>query len=248
MLPPGLLPENSEPRRPTSSWVLGAVVLTALLALLGALLQIRRVARERDEAVERLAAVQKRAAEPPPRAADDPRPPASPPKPPDPAPDVPPPGPAKAPDLRVLPSRAQDPQHVAQGLHEFRAGRYEQSERHFFRAFPDSLMYLALSSLAQAKYAEAFGFLARAMTIDPDWLRKVRPADLFGSDAAYETVVKALEDQLSKAPLDPDLKTLLAYLRYHDKGAPYAKALLIEATAAQPDHEAAKAFLEVLGP
>lgn len=246
MLPPGLLPENSEPRRSTSSWVLGAVVLTALLALLGAMLQIRRVARERDAAVEQLAALQKKAVEPPPRPIEEPRP--TPPPSPETPPAVPPPGPARAPDVRVLPSRAQDPQHVAQGLHEFRAGRYDQSERFFFRAFPDSLVYLALSSLAQAKYAEAFGFLSRAMTIDPEWLRKVRPADLFGSDAAYEAVVRSLEEQLSKSPLNPDLKTLLAYLRYHDKGAPYAKALLIEATNAQPDHEAAKAFLDALGP
>ena len=48
--------------------------------------------------------------------------------------------------------------------------------------------------------------------------------------------------------INADLKTLLAYLRYHDKGATYAKALLVEATTAQPDHEAARAFLEALGP
>jgi hypothetical protein len=245
MLPPGLLPENSEPRRSTSSWVLAAVVLTALLALGGALLQIRRLSRERDAAIEHLADVRKRMAEATPRLVEEPKP-APTPSPEAPAP--PPPGPSRAPDVRILPTRAQDPQHITQGLHEFRAGRYDQSERHFFRAFPDSLVYLALSSLAQAKYAEAFGFLSRAMTIDADWLRKVRPADLFGSDAAYEAVVRGLEEQLGKNPLNPDLKTLLAYLRYHDKGAPYAKALLIEATNAQPDHEAAKAFLDALGP
>jgi len=44
------------------------------------------------------------------------------------------------------------------------------------------------------------------------------------------------------------LKTLIAYLQYHDKGAPYAKALLIEATNADPEHAAAKAFLDALGP
>jgi tetratricopeptide (TPR) repeat protein len=133
-------------------------------------------------------------------------------------------------------------------LHEFRGGRYDQAERHFFRAFPDSMLYLALSSLAQARYAEAIGYLHRAMTVDPDWLQKVRPGDLFGTKAAYTKVLQALEEQLEKDPLNPDLKTLLAYLRYHDKGAPYAKALLIEATNAQPDHDPAKAFLEALGP
>lgn len=251
MIPPGLLPEDSEPRRSTAPWVLAAVVLTALLALLGALLQIRRLARERDEAVERLAALQGRTAETPPRPAEESK--ALPPPTPAAAsapPVAPPPGPAPAPapEVRVLPSSAQDPQHIAQGLHEFRAGRYDQSERHFFRAFPDSLLYLSLSSLAQAKYVEAFGFLSRAMTVDPDWLRRVKPGDLFGSGAAYEAVVQALEEQLARDPLSPDLKTLLAYLRYHDKGAPYAKALLLEATNAEPDHEAAKTFLEALGP
>jgi hypothetical protein len=86
------------------------------------------------------------------------------------------------------------------------------------------------------------------MTQDPTWLRRVRPADLYASKAAYAAMLSALEEQLEKDPVNPDLKTLLAYLRYHDKGAPYAKALLIEATTAQPDHEAARTFLEALGP
>ena len=164
-------------------------------------------------------------------------------------PSTPPPaGPARAPDVRVVPSRTQDPQHIAQGLHEFRAGRFDQAERHFFRAFPDSLLYLALTSLAQARYAEALGFLSRSMLVDPTWLTRVKPADLFGTPAAYKRALQSLEEQVEKDPVNPDLKTLLAYLRYHDKGAPYAKALLIEATNAQPDHEAAKAFLEAIGP
>jgi hypothetical protein len=147
-----------------------------------------------------------------------------------------------------VPARPTDPQHLAQGLQEFRAGRYDQAERRFFRAFPDSLVYLALTSLAEANYREAIGFLSAAMTQDPNWLRKVQPADLFGSPAAYRAMVSALEEQLEKSPLDPDLKTLLAYLRYHDKGAPYAKALLIEATNTDPGNEPAKAFLDALGP
>ena len=249
MIPPGLLPESSEPRRSTPPWVLAAVVLTALVTLGGALLQVRRLARERDDAVEKLAAVQKKrpveaSALPPeePRPAAEPAPPPPPPSPSAPA------APPRAPDARVLPSRSQDPQHIAQGLHEFRAGRFDQAERQFFRAFPDSLLYLALTSLAQARYGEAIGFLSRAMLVDPNWLHRVKPSDLFGSKVPYKGVLQALEDQLQKDPLNADLKTLLAYLRYHDQGAAYAKALLVEATSAQPDHEAARAFLEVVGP
>lgn len=248
MIPPGLLPENSEPRRSPSSWVLPVVVLAALLALAGAGFQIRRLAKERDQAVADLETALRK---PPPAPAtilpgDPPAKPA--PEPPSTAPTPAPPAPTRAPDVRVLPSKALDPQHVAQGMQEFRAGRYDQAERQFFRAFPDSVLYLALTSLALARWQESVGFLARAMAIDPDWLRKVKPADLFGSKAEYDRVVRVLEEQLEKDPVNPDLKTLLAYLRYHDKGAPYAKALLIEATNAQPEHEAAKAFLEALGP
>jgi tetratricopeptide (TPR) repeat protein len=248
MHPPGLFLDSAPSGRSKTSWVLAAVVFTALLALLGALLQIRRLSRERDEAVVKLAELQaKRAAEVPPRPAPPPAPapgpeaPATPPAPPA------APGPARVPDVRVVPARPQDAQHLTQGLHEFRAGRYDQAERHFFRAFPESLVYLALSSLARADYREAIGFLGAAMAQDPNWLRKIRPSDLFGSKASYAGVLSALEEQLEKDPVNPDLKTLLAYLRYHDKGAPYAKALLIEATNADPDHEAAKGFLEALG-
>jgi tetratricopeptide (TPR) repeat protein len=248
MHPPGLFPDPSSPGRTKAPWVLAAVVFTALLALLGALLQIRRLSRERDEAIASLSVLKTRPVEAPPRPAD-PAPAAPEPAAPAAPPPVPPaPGPARAPDVRVVPTRPQDPQHLAQGLHEFRAGRYDQAERHFFRAFPESLVYLALSSLARADYREAIGFLGAAMAQDPNWLRKVKPGDLFGSKAAYSGVLSALEEQLEKDPLNADLKTLLAYLRYHDKGAPYAKALLIEATNADPDHEPAKAFLEALGP
>jgi tetratricopeptide (TPR) repeat protein len=247
MIPPGLLPESTEPRRSAAPLVLGAVVFVALLALLAALIQIRSLTRERDEAVRALAAAKSRPVEPHSRPVEEPRPvPATPP--PAVAAETASPAPARAPDIKVLPVRAPDPQHIAQGLHEFRGGRYDQAERHFFRAFPDSMLYLALSSLCQARYAEAIGYLHRAMTIDPEWLQKVRPGDLFGSKAAYSKVLQALEEQLEKEPLNADLKTLLAYLRYHDKGAPYAKALLIEATNAQPDHDPARTFLDALGP
>jgi tetratricopeptide (TPR) repeat protein len=247
MIPPGLLPESTEPRRSPSSWVLGAVVLTALLALLGAGLQIRRLARERDEAVGMVAEMQRRRpAESPPRPVDPARPATEPAPPAADAP--PPPGAPRGPDVRPAPPRSPDPQHIAQGLHEFRAGRFDQAERQFFRAFPDSLLYLALTSLAQGRYQEAIGFLSRAMIVDPTWLQRVKPADLFGTKVPYAQVLQALEEQQEKDPLNADLKTLLAYLRYHDKGAPYAKALLIEATTAHPEHEAARAFLEAIGP
>ena len=245
MHPPGLFPDSS-PGRSKTSLVLAAVVFSALLALLGALLQIRRLARERDEAVESLGTIRKRAPDPAPKPAEEaPRAPEPSPTAPAPAPPLPA-GPRPA-DIRIAP-RPSDPQYVAQGLQEFRAGRYDQAERRFFRAFPDSLVYLALTSLAQANYREAIGFLGAAMTQDPNWLRKVKPADLFGSKAAYQAMVSALEEQLEKDPINPDFKTLLAYLQYHDKGAAYAKALLVEATNADPEHEAAKTFLEALGP
>ena len=248
MHPPGLFPDSS-PGRSKTSLVLGAVVFTALLALAGAVLQIRRLARERDEAVESLARLRTRSEDPAPKLAD-PAPRAAEPSALAPPPALPPPAPGdpRPADVRVVPTRPTDPQHLAQGLQEFRAGRYDQAERRFFRAFPDSLVYLALSSLAEANYREAIGFLSAAMTQDPNWLRKVKPEDLFGSPAAYRAMVSALEGQLEKSPLDPDLKTLLAYLRYHDKGAPYAKALLIEATNADPGYEPARAFLDALGP
>ena len=249
MHPPGLFPDPSSPGRPKGSWVLAAVVFVALVALLGALLQIRRLARERDEAREQVFALAKvRATMPPAVEASKPAPEPAPATPAVPAPEPTGSGPTRAPDVKVLPTRPADPEHIARGLHEFRAGRYDQAERQFFRAFPGSLVYLALTSLAQANYREAIGFLGGAMTQDPNWLRRVKPLDLFGTKAAYQSVLSSLEEQLEKDPLNPDLKTLLAYLRYHDKGAPYAKALLIEATNADPDHEPAKAFLEALGP
>jgi len=248
-LPPGLLPESDEPRTSRASGVLGAVVFVALLALLALLIQNRRLAGERDAALLRAAVSAKTpapaapAAEPA-KVAVDPSPS------PRPVPALPAPEPAPAaarpvPKIRVLP---EDPEYLSRGLQEFRQGRYDQAERQFFRAIPESFLYLALTGLAQHNWREAVTFLGRAMSADPAWLRKVSPQDLFGSAAAFDGVVAALDDQISKNPLDADLKTLAAYLRYHDKGAAYAKALLVEAINVSPDHEAAKAFLETLGP
>jgi tetratricopeptide (TPR) repeat protein len=243
-LPPGLLPETVETRTSRASWVLGAVVFVALLAILALLIQNRRLSEERDAAMLRVLESAKLVV-PPPAPPEAPKPT---PVEPVPAPPVVAPASNPAPvvaRVRVLP---EDPEYLSRGLQEFRQGRYDQAERQFFRALPDSFLYLALTGLAQHNWREALAFLGRAMTADPAWLRKVNPRDLFGSDAAFEGVVTALDEQISKNPIDPDLKTLAAYLRYYEKGAAYAKALLVEATAANPDHEAARAFLETLGP
>jgi len=246
-LPPGLLPETPEPRSSRAPLLLGAALLAALLALGAVVAQNRRVSAERDLAYEQLVRMRRQvppAPETPPPAAQAPEP--------APAVAVPPPAPAAAPvrnpELRILKDRQEDPQFITRGLHEFRSARYDQAERQFFRAFPDSILYLALTGLAQRNWREAFAFLSRSMTLDPKWLGKVHPRDLFGSEADYDALVQALDDQIGRNPLDPDLKVLAAYLRFHDKGAPYAKALLVEATNVNPDHEAAKAFLEALGP
>ena len=248
-LPPGLLPDSNEPRTSRPPLLLGAVVAIALLAVLGLLVQNRKLTAERDEAQHRLAlkspsptapSSAPASAEPvktsldpiftPLAASTDPAPATI---------------ASRAPKVRVLP---EDPEFLARGLQEFRQARYDQAERQFFRAIPESFLYLALTGLAQRNWHEAFVFLSRAMSSDPQWLRKVNPRDLFGKDADYEALLLSLDEQVSKNPVDPDLKTLAAYLRYHEKGAPYAKALLIEATTLNPDHEAAKAFLEALGP
>src|SRR5262249_44624979 len=109
MHPPGLFPEASAPSRPKAPWVLAAVVCTALLALLGALLQIRRLSRERAEAVESLAQMRKRPPDLAPRPVEDPKPTPEPaPAPPAPAPSAP--GDPTAVVGRVAPARLQDPQ------------------------------------------------------------------------------------------------------------------------------------------
>lgn len=247
-LPPGLLPESHETKPSRAPLILGGALFASLLALGAVVVQNRRVTEERDLANEQLTRARKPAAP----ASADPSPAPAPVPEPAPAAVVPPPAPAAAPvrgpELRILKDRQEDPQFITRGLHEFRSARYDQAERQFFRAFPDSILYLALTGLAQRNWREAFAFLSRSMSLDPKWLGRVHPRDLFGSEADYDALVQALEDQITKNPLDADLKVLSAYLRYHDKGAPYAKALLVEATNVSPDHEAAKAFLEALGP
>jgi len=248
-LPPGLLPEAAETRPSRMPLVLGTVICAGLVAVLGLLIQIRKVSDERDRAFELLVKERRQSAALP----------SAPPLAGAPAPGVVPEPPAAVPatapaassplpppsGVRVLP---EDPEYFTRGLQDFRRGHYDQAERQFFRALPDSFLYLALTSLAQHNWREAFAFLSRAMGADATWLRRVNPRDLFGKEADYEGLLQALDEQVSHAPADPDLKVLSAYLRFHEKGAPYAKALLVEATNASPGHEAAKAFLEALGP
>ncbi len=247
-LPPGLLPESNEPAKTRAPLILAIAGLAATLVVGALLAQNRRLSDERDVAIEQLARLRKQAAAPEPVAAPVPVP--VPPPAPAVVPEPPAPvaAPVRSPELRILKDRNEDPQFITRGLHEFRSARYDQAERQFFRAFPDSILYLALTGLAQRNWREAFAFLSRSMTLDPKWLSRVHPKDLFGSEADYDALTQALDDQIGKNPLDPDLKVLAAYLRFHDKGAPYAKALLVEATNVTPDHEAAKAFLEALGP
>jgi hypothetical protein len=250
-LPPGLLPESVETRPSRASLVLGTVVCAALVAILALLVQNRKLTRERDEALRR-ASVPAPKEKPPAAtpAAPEPVPP-SPPSPasatasPIPPIDLPAPAAPAPRKVRVLP---EDPESLARGLQEFRRGAYDQAERQFFRGLPESFLYLSLTSLAQRNWREACSFLGRAMATDPEWLRRVNPRDLFGKEADYDAVLQALDEQVSRNPLDADLKILAAYVRFHDKGAPYARALLVEATTLNPDHEAAKTFLEALGP
>jgi len=246
-LPPGLLPDAAEARPSRAPLLMGAAVLAALAGLVVLLRQNRRLGVELEQVRAEVAEARARPAQATP-AAPAPEPPAvrdaapSPAAPPAPAPTAPLP---PSPGVRVLP---EDPEYLTRGLHDFRRGLYDQAERQFFRALPDSFLYLALTSLAQHNWREAFAFLSRAMGADSTWLRRVNPRDLFGKEGDYDALLQALDEQVSHAPTDPDLKVLSAYLRFHEKGAPYAKALLVEATNASPGHEAAKAFLEALGP
>jgi len=151
----------------------------------------------------------------------------------------------RSPELRVLPAELAA-ERLTQGLQDFRSARYAQAESAFLRAVPDSWIYLVLSALARTDLREAALFLARAMQSDPDWLRRIRPRDLFGTAEEYARVLGAVEARVAEDPLDPEAKLLLAYLHYHEKGAAHAKALVVEIGAAKPDHAGAKSFREVL--
>jgi tetratricopeptide (TPR) repeat protein len=155
------------------------------------------------------------------------------------------PAPVRAPDLRVLPPDLAA-ERLTQGLQEFRSGRYAQAEACFLRAIPEGFLYLVLSCVARGDVREAALFLARAMRADPQWLRRIRPRDLFGSAEEFARALGGLEDRVRENPLDAEAKTLLAYLHFHEKGPEYAKALLTEVATAQPDDPSAKAFLEAI--
>ncbi|MBV8881799.1 MAG: hypothetical protein JO332_17710 [Planctomycetaceae bacterium] len=244
-LPPGLLPEAPETKPSRALIVLGALCAVTLLALGLLLVENRKLAHERDDALQRAPLPSTPKPAPPPPADPPVQGPVA----------AAPSAPIQTSEPAALPPRSvkvralpEDPEVLTRGLQEFRQGRYDQAERQFFRAIPESFLYLSLTGLAQRNWREAFSFLARAMRSDPQWLRRVNPRDLFGKEGDFDAVLASLDEQLAKNPLDADLKTLAAYLRYHEKGAPYAKALLTEATTVDPDHDAAKAFLEALGP
>ena len=246
MVTPGLLPESDDRRVSPLLWIL-PLVLLALVASVVMLIRDRERtiakmrhaerAREKEHEADqaRLRELEaqvvelKKAPAPPPAAAVD----------------APPPSPGRAPDLRILPPELAS-ERLTQGLHEFRSGRYAQAEACFLRAVPEGFLYLVLTCLERGDVREAMLFLGRAMAADPQWLRRVRPRDLFGSPAEYEKMLKAIEERCRETPLDLEAKTLLAYLHFHEKGPEHAKALLTEVATAQPGHPAAQAFLEAV--
>jgi tetratricopeptide (TPR) repeat protein len=247
----GLFPE--EPSRPRSPlrWAFALLGVGFAGTTLFAGLEIRRLAEERDRERARVAELEKLLRAPPPPAPVSPPPVASPP-PPEPSVSVPPAAssPSRAPAAPPEPpgaarDRREARERLERGLEELRAGRYGPAELHLFRAVPDSYLYLALSSLARGDLREAAAFLARARLADAAWLRRIRPGEVLGPEE-YARLLAALEDQVRQNPLDVEAKTLLAYLYYHEKGAAYAKALLLEASAVRPEDPEVRGFLEEL--
>lgn len=253
MVTPGLLPEASD-RRPSPLPVTGLLLLLAAAAGLIYLgLKAARLKAERETIAAEAAALRQEIALTRPEIAkvsmlqrrilelEKGRPAAESPE---------SPAPARAPDVRVLPPAppglAQE--RITQGLHEFRSGRFLQAELAFLRAVPEAYGYIVLTCFVRGDVREAVLFLGRALASDPEWLRRVKPRDLFGAPEEYEKALRALEERVARDPLDPEAKTLLAYFRLHDQGPGYAKALLVEAVNAAPGHAEAKRFLEALGP
>ncbi len=243
-LAPGLLPEEGDSRRGRSPLLLGLVVLVALLLAGYAIRTYGRVQEESRIESGRLKELVRENA----RLREELR------KPPLPVPVLPvpaaPPAPAPPPERRLLPPLSPEgvQERLTQGLHELRSGRFDQAERQFFRALPESVLYLALSSLAQGNIQESYAFLSLAMANVPHWLRKVKPRDLFGSEESYRALVGTLEARLAADPLDAEAKILLAYLRYHDQGEGHAKALVVEALQLKPGLEEGRRFMEALEP
>jgi hypothetical protein len=241
-LPPGLLPEESEERRPRAATLFGLVALVALSLAGYSYLSISKVREAARTEALRLEATERENFR---LKAELTKPP-----PPPPLPPVPVAAPSPAPPSPWLPVFGADliQERLTQGLHELRAGRFDQAERRFFRALPEGLLYLALTSLAQGDLKESFSFLSRAMIHVPNWLRKVRPRDLFGTEEAYRALGAALEARLAAEPLDGEAKLLAAWLRFHDLGDGHAKALVVEAQQRAPDSEEVRRFMEALGP
>lgn len=254
MVTPGLLPEAFDRRRPGA---LRAVVVLALLSLCALLaflvVRLAQVSRERDRLLAE--ALQSRPARP------QPAPPAPAPEPSAAAAEVaslrsriaeleaerrkpePPPEPARA--IRLLP-KTESAERLTQGLHELRSGRPVEAELCLLRALPEGFLPLVMTALLRGDVREAVVFLAHAIASDPDWLRRFRPRDLFGTPGEYEKARRAVEDRVQEDALDPDAKVLLAYFLYHEKGPAYAKALLVEATALRPGHPETARFLEAV--
>ena len=237
-----------EPERPSAKRsalrmiaVLGAVVFLALLGLVA--LQVARLSRELDHEREELKVLRsllnRREREPVAAVEKPPSPP--------PADPVAPPAPApRTVEVRVSPDPAPD--RIGLGIGELRAGRYARAHVHFVRAVPDSYVHLTVSSLALGFFDDALYYLGEAMRWDRDWLGRLRPADLFGSPGEYSRVLQALEAKVAEDPLDAGSKTLLAFLYYYEKGPEHARALLVEAAAADPDRVETKDFLQALEP
>ena len=235
MVTPGVLPEAADRR--LSPWPFTLALLgVALLAGCGYLVvQVMRLRAERDRLVAELKAETIRAAyeeqlrrdpqdvrithrevvpqEPSPRPGTSS---------------------ARAPEVRVVP-REQVQERITQGLHEFRSGRYLQAELAFLRAVPEAFGYIVITCFLRGEVREAVNVLGRALASDPEWLRRVKPRDLFGAPEDYEKALRALEERVAADPLDAEAKTLLAYFQFHEKGPEYAKALLVEASNARPD-------------
>ncbi len=239
---PGLFPETPArgPSRPAAA--LSLIVLAFLLLLGLTLWQVSRLKEERDasqrQVDELLALMKSRPVTPPPPPAPSPDPPPLPPL------IVPEVVPAPRVTVRVLPTGESPQERIAQGIQEFKAGRTDQAELQFFRAVPDAYVHLLVARLAQDDVREAFSLLTRAAGADLLWFKKLNPRSLFGTAEAFEKMLASLEARVRADPLDRESKTLLAYLHYHEKGAAYAKALLVEVLAADPGHAAAKGFLE----
>jgi hypothetical protein len=262
MVVPGLLPDTPDARPSRLKWILALAASGFALLVIAAAALLARLVRERDQAQSRVDELLSQMKRPVPT---EPAPPPA-------APeleqrlqelegrltrieaarsaDTGASRPPRAPDARIA---RDEPglsvsESLAAGLRSFRTARYEAAERQFHAAVPDAYVYLLLSNLARGDLRYARFYLGAAIEGDPKWLRRVKPRLLFGTEAEYLRVVTELERRVAENPLDSEAKTLLAYLYYHEKGPEYAKALLIEASTADPANAEARKFLEALGP